>query len=112
LFIVGFLVIALGAIMPRLMFHIPRILEGLLSLIGIIVLVVAVLDLGFAYGLWTGRGWAWILALVFAVLGIIGSVFSVARGGLGAVVTLLLDIVIVVYLMQSRVKAYFGEAKA
>ncbi len=111
LLVAGLAVMALGAIMPRLMFHIPRFLEGLLSVIGIILIVVAVLDIVFAYGLWTGKGWAWILALIFAVLGIIGSVFSVARGGLGAIVTLILDIVIVVYLMQPRVKAYFGEAK-
>jgi phage-related protein len=57
-------------------------------------------------------GWAWILSLIFAVLGIIGSVISLARGGLGPIVTFVLDVVIIFYLTRPNVKAFFGESKS
>jgi len=103
---------AVGALLGSSMLGIPHFLRGLLSIIGGILIVIGLLDLGFAWGLWTGKGWAWILALIFAILGIIGSVLSLVRGGLGAIVILLLDAVIVYYLTRPNVKAFFGETNA
>jgi hypothetical protein len=83
----------------------------MLPLIGGVLFVIGILDLGLAYGLWTGKGWAWIISLILAILGIIGSLFSLARGGFGAVVILILDAIILYYLTRPNVKAFFGESK-
>jgi len=97
--------------MPRMMFHVPRLFGGLLSVIGGVLIIVALLDVVFAWGLWSGKGWAWILALIFAVLGILFSLVSLVRGGLGSIVVLVIDAVIVYYLTRPNVRAFFGEAK-
>jgi hypothetical protein len=88
----------------------PNLLRGLLPVIGTILIIVALLDAVLAYGLWSGRGWAWILSLILAAVGILFSLISlVFRGGVGGLVTLIIDAVIVYYLTRPNVKAFFGE---
>ena len=56
-------------------------------------------------------GWAWILSLVLAGLGILFSLISlVFRGGVWGLVTLIIDAIIVYYLTRPNVRAFFGEA--
>jgi uncharacterized membrane protein (DUF2068 family) len=112
LFVVGLGLLAVGALRPRMMLHIPRLFGGLLSVIGGVLIIVALLDVVFAWGLWNGKGWAWLLALIFAALGILFSLVSLIRGGLGSIIVLVIDAVIVYYLTRPNVKAFFGEAKA
>jgi len=109
--ILGGLGLLVARRMVRVMLHFPRF-GGFLALIGVILIVVALLDFVLAWGLWTGKGWAWILTLIFAVLGIVFSLVSMIRGGLVAILILALDIIIVFYLFTPRVKAFFGETKA
>ena len=111
LFVVGLALLAVRAVMPRMMLHYPRLFGGLLPVIGGVLIVVALLDVVFAWGLWSGKGWAWILTSIFAVLGILFSLVSLIRGGLGSIIILIIDIVIIYYLTRPNVKAFFGEAK-
>jgi len=110
LFLAGVALFAARAF-SRIMFRFPR-LGGLFPIIGVVLIIIALLDLGFAWGLWNGKGWAWILSLIFAALGILFSLLSLARGGLGSILILLIDIVILYYLTRPNVRAFFGEAKA
>jgi len=100
----------LARTLARVMFRFPR-LGGFLAIIGGVVIIVALLDLVLAWGLWTGKGWAWIVTLIFAVLGILFSLVSVIRGGIVAILILALDIIIIYYLFTPHVKAFFGEGK-
>ena len=110
LFLVGLAVMTLGFLLSRMIFRFPLLLRGLLPVIGGVLIVVALLDLVLAYGLWSGRGWAWILSLVLAALGILFSLISlVFRGGVGGAVTLIIDAIIIYYLTRPNVKAFFGE---
>jgi hypothetical protein len=111
-FLGGIALIVLGAFIGRGLFGLPRFLNGVVSLIGVVVIVIGLLSLGLAWGLWTGKGWAWILSLVVAALGLIVSLISLARGRLGATVVLVLDAMIVYYLFRPNVRAFFGEQKA
>ena len=107
----GIALIALGAFIRRGFFGLPRILHGVVSLIGVVVIVIGLLYLGLAWGLWTGKGWAWILSLLLAALGIVVSVISLIRGGFGTIVVLILDAIIVYYLFRPNVRAFFGEQR-
>jgi len=111
LFFGGIALIALGAFIRRGLFGIPRFLHGAVSLIGVVVVVVGLLYLGLAWGLWTGKGWAWILSLLLAVLGIVLSAVSLARGAFGPLIVLVLDVIIVYYLFRPNVRTFFGEYK-
>jgi len=111
LFLGGVALIALGAFIRRGLFGPPRLLHGVVSLIGIVAVVIGLLYLGLAWGLWTGKGWAWILSLVLAVLGLIVYLIALVRGRLVTIVLLILDAIIVYYLFRPNVRAFFGEQK-
>jgi uncharacterized membrane protein (DUF2068 family) len=110
LFFLGGLVLLVIGSLPRMMFRFPRH-GGLLSIIGVVLLILAVLYVGFAWGLWNGKGWAWILSLVLAAIGVLIAILSLIRGGLGSILVLLIDVIILYYLTQPNVKAFFGEAE-
>jgi lysylphosphatidylglycerol synthetase-like protein (DUF2156 family) len=88
-----------------------HLLTGFASLIGIAVVIVGLLYLALAWGLWVGRGWAWVISVVLAGLGIIISLVSLIRGAFGTLIVLILDAVIIYYLLTPRVRTFFGEYK-
>lgn len=80
---------------------------------GLGLVAFALVDFILAYGLWKGKGWAWVGSLIFAVIGLVFSALSLfMRPRLGEGVSLILDLVILYYLMQPRVQSYFGKGKA
>lgn len=79
----------------------------------IVLFVLAAIEFVLAYGLWNGMGWAWGASLIFAVLGIVFFVFSLfLRPGFGEIASLIIDLLVLYYLMQPRVQAYFGKGTA
>jgi len=110
-FLGGIALIALGALLRRGFFGVHRLLGGAASLIGVVVIVLGLLYLVLAWGLWSGKGWAWIVSLILAALGIIISLILLLRGGLGTLIVLILDIIIIYYLLTPRVRTFFGESK-
>lgn len=105
----GLALLAMGFLLSRLLLRFPNLLRGLLPVIGAGLIVIALLDVVLAYGLWTGKGWAWIISLILAALGILFSLASLAFRGAGGVITLIINAVIVYYLTRPNVKAFFGE---
>ena len=109
-FVGGIALFAFGAFVHR-GFGMHRFLGGIASFIGVVVLVIGLLYLGLAWGLWFGKGWAWTISLVLAALGIIVSFLSLFRGRVFTLIILLLDIIIIYYLLTPRVRTFFGEYK-
>ena len=63
-----------------------------------------------AYGLWTGKEWAWLVALILSGLGVLLSLVSIATGlGVGSIVSLVIDGIIIYYLTRPHVRACFGK---
>jgi len=111
LFLGGIGLIALGAFIRR-GFGFPRFLDEVAFLIGVVVVVLGLIYLGLAWGMWTGKGWAWFLSLILAALGLIGSLISLVGGGLVTLGILILDVAILYYLFRPNVRTFFGEQKA
>ncbi len=86
-----------------------NLFRGILSVVGVVLMFVSILYLGLAYGLWTGKGWAWWISLILAGLGIIGSLLSLVRGRIVSILILVLDVIIVYYLFRPNVKAFFHK---
>jgi len=106
--VVAFVTFVLPDMFPHVRFFATRSMFGGLGLVAF-----AFVDFVLAYGLWTGKGWAWIGSLIFAVIGLVFSSLSLfMRPRLGEGVALILDLVILYYLMQPRVQSYFGKGKA
>ena len=108
----GIALAALGALLRRGFIGLPRFLTGAVALVGVVLAVIGLLYLGLAWGLWTGKGWAWILSLALALLGLVFSLVSLAIGGFGTVVILIIDAAIAYYLFRPNVRAFFSERRS
>ena len=82
----------------------PQLFAGLVAFGGAILVIISILCFLVAWGLWTGKRWAWYIAFILAILGALGSLFNLPSGILGLVI----DGLIVWYLWQPNVKAYFS----
>lgn len=77
--------------------------------IGVLFLGIAVLSFFIGRGLWNGRNWARILAIVFSAIWAILDVMSVANGQFSSIITLAVNALIGGYLLFSEeVKAAFA----
>ena len=75
-----------------------------------VLFVLAAVEFVLAYGLEKGLSWAWKVSLVFAIVGIAFFIFSIfLRPGFGEIGSLITDLLVLYYLMQPRVQAYFEQ---
>jgi uncharacterized membrane protein (DUF2068 family) len=96
--------------LPELFPHIRLFFPVRLLVVAIILLVLAVIEFMLAYGLWSGMRWAWAASLAFALLGIVFAIFSLfLRPGVGEIASLIVNLLIVYYLMQPPIHAYFRK---
>lgn len=84
-----------------------RSLMGIVALIfAIILLIFGLISFLLAYGLWIGKGWAWTLAFIFSIIGILLGLASLP----GGIITILINALILYYLTRPYVKEFFGKA--
>lgn len=89
-----------GTVIPNVGSFITAIalgIAGILAIVGILYLVTA-------YGLWTGKGWARILAIVLLILDVIGGLVTLPAG----IVPIIIAGVLLWYFFTPSVKAFFG----
>ncbi len=87
---------------------IPFLGAGLFIVGAIIFIALAVLGFFVGRGLWNGKNWARIVAIVLAVLGVINAIYSIATG-MGGIISLILHALIGGYLWFSKdVKQVFA----
>lgn len=94
------------------------------GLLGTVFLVLGMVAFGLglgsfviAYGLWSGKRWAWVLGLIGAFIGLILGVFGLIFGGLTPesltnLVPIILYGLILVYSNTSNVRAFLGRASS
>jgi hypothetical protein len=108
------LIVAIGSIMPILAgvmmltggayegYFMQELLRGILPAY---YLVAGVIGLALAWGLWIGNGWAWTLALILHIIGIIMGLVTVPTGVVGVV----MDGIVVYLLMRSDTRKFCGK---
>ncbi len=94
-----------GGIMP---FDIGSLLSAALLAFAGVAAIVGILYLVAAYGLWNGKGWARMLAIILLILDIIGSLLTLPAGIIG----LIISGVLLWYFFTPSVKAFFGAGSA
>jgi len=86
------------------------VLAALGAFAGIVMIVFALLEALVGYGLWSLKGWAWILTVILAGLGLAMNVLQMLSGEIfGALFGLAINGLILWYMMQPHVKAAFGR---
>lgn len=109
LFIIGGLAMIFGASVMASIMPLFAMFSGLIILAGIIMIALGILDIFIALGLWKGQKWAWIIAIVFAIIGFVGAIVSIAGGNFGEIASLIIHGLIGSYLIWSKkVKAVFA----
>jgi hypothetical protein len=118
---VGLVAIALASIVPLIP---PDALEsqtlegidlsapwlvGLITAVGGVFIAIGVASFVVAYGLWNGKGWAWTVTVVLAIIGIVLDAISIATGNFGSIISIIISAVILYYVYRPHVKAYFGK---
>lgn len=81
--------------------------EGLEAVLGVVSLVLG-------YGLWTGKEWAWLLAVVFSVVSIIlaAVVYAILPiSPAGSVLSVVIALIVLFYLYRPQVKEFFGRSR-
>jgi len=96
----------ISGVVPHEVPQFMGMLSGLFGLIGGLFIFLGVLGFVIAYGYLKGKGWAWTIGLIFAVLGVIGGLISLPSG----VITILINGLIIYYLTRPHVKEFFGKA--
>lgn len=86
------------------------VFAGLGVVFGIIIILIGLAYLAVAYGVWKGRGWAWMLGIVVSIIAIVFGVLGLS-GGLTAsnIVSIALPAVVLYYLWQPEVKRWLGR---
>ena len=83
---------------------------GMMAFLGIAFVVQGLIQLVTAYGLFTLKGWAWLLAVVMQVFSLALNGIQLFRGQIGgAVIGVLIAAGILYYLFRPHVKRAFGR---
>jgi hypothetical protein len=85
------------------------LLFGSVLLTGLILLVLSVAYLAFAYGAWTLKPWGWTLGIGLAAISAVVAVLQLIGGDLSSIISIAISAVIIYYLMTPQVKAAFGR---
>ena len=109
----GLLFLAGAGFMGTLVSKIPLLGvlgSGFFVVVGIIFIGLGALSIFVGRGLWKGKNWARIIAIIFSVLGILSGLYSVVNGIYSSLFGLLINLLIVGYLMfNSSVKSAFSS---
>lgn len=107
-FFAGLFVVALGGSGLLSQFGYGFV-SGFVVVAGVAVIIIGLLALLLGYGMWTGKEWAWLLAVILYALGAVSSLLSLAGGSFGSIVSLVIYGLLLWYLWKPHVKAYFGR---
>lgn len=64
---------------------------------------------GLAWGLFSGKGWAWLITVIFAMISVVVSIVGVLSGSMTSIPTLIINGVILYYMYRPHIKSYFGR---
>jgi hypothetical protein len=109
------LIVAIGSIIPILagsmMLTGGSVFEGyfmqelLSQILPTFYVVAGVIGLVVAWGLWMGKGWAWLLGLIIFIIGIVMDLLSLPTGIVGVVI----DGIVVYLLLRSDTRRFCGK---
>ncbi len=84
---------------------------GLVAISGLFLLVLGIVALLAGFGLWQLAGWAWLLTIAWAVLGLISAALTLLGGDIGgAIISAIIPAIVIWYLYRPDIKAAFGRA--
>jgi hypothetical protein len=87
------------------------ILGGYMGVLGGMLIVLGIASFVVAWGLFTGKGWAWIVTIIITIISIILNIILIIFGTFESVIGLIINGIIIYYLYRPSVKSYYGRVK-
>ena len=89
----------------------PASYLGVASLsIGTILIIMGIVSLIVACGLFKAKKWAWTISVALSIINIAIGVISIVGGNIGSIANIAISGIILYYLYRPHVKAYFGKS--
>jgi uncharacterized membrane protein (DUF2068 family) len=89
---------------------------SILTVLGTLLIPLGIASLVVAYGLFKGKSWAWLVAVVLSIIGLVVNVISLVTANMGAITGALVGIainaIVLYYLSRRNVREYFGKVAA
>jgi uncharacterized membrane protein (DUF2068 family) len=86
---------------------------SIFTVLGAVLIPLGVASLVVAYGLFKAKSWAWSVAVVLSIIGIVVNVISLVTANMGAITGALVGIainaIVLYYLSRRNVRQYFGK---
>ena len=82
---------------------------GLGAAIGVVAFIIGVIDLLLGIGCFKAWSWVWIVGVIFSAISVLIGIVSLFTTGLSALLGIIIAAIILYYLFQPQVKAYFGK---
>jgi hypothetical protein len=107
-FLIGLFVVALGGSGLLAQFGYGFV-SAFVVAAGVVIIIIGFLGVLLGWGMWAGKEWAWLLAVILYALGALSSLASLATGSFSSIVGLVIYALLLWYLWRPHVKAYFGK---
>jgi hypothetical protein len=86
---------------------------SILTVLGAVLIPLGIASLVVAYGLFKAKSWAWFVAVVLSIIGVVVNVISLVTSNMGAITGALVGIainaIVLYYLSRRNVRQYFGK---
>ena len=102
--IIGILMLAGGGMFAAMYGHDAAMAGGIFAAGGVFAIVISLLVFAVAWGLWTGKSWAWWIEVILSALGVLSILSFNAAGFVDAIIAA----IILWYLFKPHVKDFFG----
>jgi hypothetical protein len=80
------------------------------AVIGVVLFIIGIIDLAIGVGCFKAWGWVWIVGVIFMAINLLIGIVSLISSPVTGLVTIIVAAIILWYLFQPKVKAYFGKA--
>jgi hypothetical protein len=74
-----------------------------------IAFIIGIIDLLLGIGCFKAWSWAWIVGVIFSAITVLIGIVSLLTTGFSALIEIIIAAIILYYLFQPQVKAYFGK---
>ena len=83
---------------------------GMGAALGVTAFIIGIIDLLLGIGCFKAWSWVWIVGVIFSAISILIGIVSLLTTGLSALLGIIIAAIILYYLFQPQVKAYFGKS--
>jgi len=105
----GVILLVAGATLGIIGFGLSAAFAFMLIPISIVLFGLGAISFLLAYGLWEGRRWGWIWAIILAAVSLALGVVSLLGGEIASIATIVIESLILIYLSTYNVRAFFGH---